>query len=185
MDKKIVFLMFLIILIVAAITIFFIVKNNQANNAIQNFSNINMSDEININQITNNIDDINDSIKRKGNMVLYIKVNNKILTVTLENNSSVDGLLKKLEEQDIIIDMEDYANFEKVGTLEFSLPRNDKQITTKAGDIILYQGNQFVIYYDTNSWNFTKLGHIENITQEELKEILGVGDVTVTLTLKQ
>lgn len=81
--------------------------------------------------------------------------------------------------------MSDYANFEKVGPLGFSLPRNDKSITTTPGDIILYQGNQITIYYDTNSWNFTKLGKIENVTQEELKEILGNGDVTVTFSLNK
>ena len=81
--------------------------------------------------------------------------------------------------------MSDYANFEKVGSLGFSLPRNDKDITTMPGDIILYQGNQITIYYDTNTWNFTKLGKIENITQKELKEILGDGDVTVTFSLNK
>ena len=81
--------------------------------------------------------------------------------------------------------MSDYANFEKVGPLGFSLPRNDKSITTTPGDIILYQGNQITIYYDTNTWNFTKLGKIEDVTQKELKEILGNGDVTVTFSLNK
>ena len=93
-------------------------------------------------------------------MKLYIKINNKILTATLEDNSSVDTLLEKLKQGDIIIEMSDYANFEKVGPLGFSLPRNDKSITTTPGDIILYQGNQITIYYNTNTWNFTKLGKI-------------------------
>ena len=75
--------------------------------------------------------------------------------------------------------------FEKVGSLGFNLTRNDQQITTEAGDIILYQGNQFVIYYDTNSWNFTKLGYIDNINQEGLKQILGRGNVTVVLSLER
>lgn len=112
----------------------------------------------------NNNNEINNTVERNETMKLYIKVNNKILTATLENNSSVDELLEKLEIEDITINMEDYANFEKVGSLGFNLTRNDKQITTEAGDLILYQGNQFVIYYDTNSWNFTKLGHIDNMT---------------------
>ena len=66
----------------------------------------------------------------------------------------------------------------------FSLPRNDTQITATPGDLILYQGNQFTIYYDENSWNFTKLGHVENMTQEELKSLLGDGDVQIILSLK-
>ena len=79
--------------------------------------------------------------------------------------------------------MHDYSNFEKVGSLPEELPRNDEQITTESGDLILYQGNQFVIYYDTNSWNFTRLGKIKDVTQEELKTILGTGNVTAVLSL--
>ena len=126
-----------------------------------------------------------DNMQMEENMKLYIKIDNKILTVALENNSSVNELVEKLKQEDITIEMSDYANFEKVGSLGFSLPRNDKDITTMPGDIILYQGNQITIYYDTNTWNFTKLGKIENITQKELKEILGNGDVTVTFSLNK
>jgi hypothetical protein len=79
--------------------------------------------------------------------------------------------------------MRDYGSMEKVGSLVTDLPRNDQQITTEAGDIILYQGNAFVIYYAPNSWNFTRLGKIENVTSEKLKEILGYGNVTITLSL--
>ena len=73
---------------------------------------------------------------------------------------------------------------EKVGTLGISLPRNDRQTTTGLGDLILYQGHNFVIYYDTNSWNFTRLGKIDNVSQTELKAALGEGDVRVTLSLE-
>ena len=65
----------------------------------------------------------------------------------------------------------------------FSLPTNDKNITTEAGDLILYQGNQITLYYDTNSWNFTKLGKVQNVSQNELKEILGSGNVELTFSL--
>ena len=81
------------------------------------------------------------------------------------------------------MEMEDYSNFEKVGDLPQSLPTNDEQIDTDAGDLILYQGNRFVIYYDKNSWDFTRLGHVEGISKSELQELLGDGDVTVTLRL--
>ena len=92
--------------------------------------------------------------------------------------------IELLKQDDRTIDMSDYSNFEKVGELPESLPTNDEQIDSDFGDLILYLGHCFVIYYDKNSCNFTKLGHIDNITQEELKAILGEGDVTVTLTLK-
>ena len=79
--------------------------------------------------------------------------------------------------------MSDYGNFEKVGNLPQSLPKNDEKITTVPGDIILYQGNKITIYYAENTWDFTKLGHINNITQEELKTLLGDGAVTVSLSI--
>lgn len=120
----------------------------------------------------------------KSDDKIYLTINETKISAILENNSSAKALKEKLAEKDIIIDAHDYGNFEKVGSLGFSLTTNDTQITTQAGDLILYQGNSFVLYYDENSWNFTKLGHVENITQSELKSLLGDGDVKITLSLK-
>ena len=114
---------------------------------------------------------------------MYIKVNNKILDVELEDNSATKELKEKIQNGDIIVHAKEYGGFEKVGDFEFSLPREDKNITTSAGDIILYQGNQISLFYNSNSWNYTRLGKIKDITSEELKNILGNGDVTITLTL--
>lgn len=116
--------------------------------------------------------------------VMKITVGNTTITATLADNSSAVALKELLMEGPLTINMSDYGNMEKVGPIGTSLPQNNEQITTGAGDIILYQGNSLVIYYDTNSWNFTRLGKIGEVTQEELKAILGEGDVTVTLTLE-
>lgn len=110
-------------------------------------------------------------------------INDNALTATLENNSSTRELLNRLAKSDITIEMSDYGNMEKVGLLDFNLPRNDENISTNAGDLILYQGNSFVIYYDQNTWNLTRLGKIDNISQNELKRILGEGDITVVISL--
>lgn len=182
MNKTIIFLILNFVAIVTVLSIVFIIDNYENDNTTQNFV---INEESNVDQPTNHKNVIDNTIKRKDNIELYIKVNNRILTTTLENNSSVDALVEELEKQDITINMEDYANFEKVGSLGFSLTKNDKQITTEPGDIILYQGNQLAIYYDINSWNFTKIGHIDNINQKELKQILGKGNVTVTLSLER
>lgn len=74
-----------------------------------------------------------------------------------------------------------------MGSLGFSLPRNDRQTTTSPGDLILYQGNSFVIYYDTNSWNFTRLGKVDGVSsRNEMLDLLGgKGEVTVTLSLAE
>ena len=105
------------------------------------------------------------------------------LTATLVDNSSATAFYQLLKKGPLTVDMHDYGSFEKVGPLGTSLPRNDTQITTTAGDIILYQGNQITIYYDTNSWNFTRLGKVDGVTQAELKKILGKGDVTAVFEI--
>ena len=111
------------------------------------------------------------------------------LTARLADNSSAMAFYELLQKGPVTIKMHDYGNFEKVGPLGTTLPRNDTQITTTAGDIILYQGNQITIYYDTNSWNFTRLGKVVStgstttITQAELKKILGKGDVTAVFNI--
>lgn len=114
---------------------------------------------------------------------MHIKVGDTTLTVALVDNSSVDALVNALSEAPITINMRDYGNMEKVGSLGRDFPRNDEPITTEAGDVILFQGSALVIYYAPNSWTFTRLGKIENITQEKLKNVLGDGNVTVTLSL--
>ena len=114
---------------------------------------------------------------------MKITIGNTVLTATLADNSSVTALKELLSKGPLTIDMSDYGNMEKVGPIGTSLPRNDTQITTGAGDIILYQGNSLVIYYDRNSWNFTRIGKIDGVSQTELKNILGSGNVTVTFSL--
>ena len=108
---------------------------------------------------------------------------NHKLTATLADNSSATAFYELLKKGPLTVDMHDYGSFEKVGSLGTSLPRNDSQITTEAGDIILYQGNQITIYYDTNSWNFTRLGKVDGVTQAELKKILGKGNVTAVFDI--
>lgn len=119
-----------------------------------------------------------------GTTMLNITVNGTTLTAQLADNSSAQALRELLASGPRTIQMSDYGSMEKVGPLGQSLPTNNEQIDTTAGDIILYQGNQIVIYYDTNSWNFTRLGRITDVTAQELREILGSGDVSATFSLK-
>lgn len=115
--------------------------------------------------------------------MIHIQVGDTLLTAELCENSSADALKEMLAQGSLTIEMSDYGNFEKVGPIGATLPRNDEQITTEPGDIILYQGNSITIYYDTNSWNFTRLGKIIGMTGEELREVLGTGDVEVIFSL--
>ena len=115
--------------------------------------------------------------------VLYIEAGERIFRVELEENSSVDALAGLLGDEELELPLREYGGFEKVGPLPFSLPRNDEDITTKPGDIILYQGNQLTIQYGQNSWSYTRLGRITDVTEKELREALGRGDVTVHIWL--
>ena len=117
-------------------------------------------------------------------MKLKIHVNDTTFTATLADNSSAEAFVEFLSQGDLTLDMRDYGNFEKVADLPRSFPRNDTQINTDAGDIILYQGKSITIYYDKNSWNFTRLGKIDNVNKNRLKQILGDGNATVTFSVK-
>ena len=112
---------------------------------------------------------------------MKITVNGYKLTSTMVNNSSAQALKELLTAGPITINMRDYGNMEKVGGFGRNLPTNDERITTEPGDLILYQGNQFVIYYAPNTWSFTRLGKINGVSREELINILGEGNVTVIL----
>lgn len=114
---------------------------------------------------------------------MKLTIGETVLTAAPADNSSVKALEEKLQDGPITIQMEDYARMEKVGNLPFRLPTNDQSITTQAGDLILYLGTSFVIDYAPNSRRFTRLGRIVGGTAQELKKILGRGNVTVTLSL--
>ncbi len=117
-------------------------------------------------------------------MKMKIQVGDTDFTATLAENSSVDALRELMADGPLTLTMSDYANMEKGADLGVTLPQNNEQMNTQAGDIILYQGRTFVIYYDTNSWSLTPIGKIDNVDEESLKAALGDGDVTVTLSLE-
>ena len=125
----------------------------------------------------------NPSNRKEMNTIRLTIKGGKTFTATLADNSSAEALIALLSQGDVTVEMEDYGNMEKVGPLGTSLPRNDRQTSTGPGDIILYLGKYLVIYYSTNSWNFTRIGKIDNTDGAQLKSALGNGDVTVTLSL--
>ena len=102
--------------------------------------------------------------------------------VTWEDNASVEEL-KKLAASGLTIKMSKYGGFEQVGSIGHSITSADKQTKTAPGDIVLYSGNQLVVFYGSNSWAYTRLGKI-NLSKSELKELLGKKDVTVTLSVE-
>ena len=115
-------------------------------------------------------------------MNMKIQVGDAVFSATLEENEAVASFVEMMRENPVSIQMSDYSGFEKVGSLGTSLPASNSQTTTHAGDIVLYNENQIVIFYGSNSWSYTRLGHVDDLTGWE--EALGSGDVTVTFSLE-
>lgn len=114
-------------------------------------------------------------------MKMQVQAGDRTFSATLENNAATEALAELMKAAPIEIQMRDYSGFEKVGPLGTSLPADDRQTTTRVGDIVLYTGNQIVLFYGSNSWSYTRLGRIDDLTGWE--EALGSGDVTVRFSL--
>ena len=116
---------------------------------------------------------------------MYITIGNQTLPVTLVKNNATEALMAALAANPITYEADDYGGFEKVGALGISLPTNNQQLTTQAGDVILYSGNQIVLFYGSNSWSYTRLGRIEYESLEQLKSFLKAGQGRVSVTLSE
>lgn len=128
----------------------------------------------------------NDEIKAQtttSEMKLYITIDGKTLPVILVENEATRTLVAALQESPITYEADDYGGFEKVGALGRSLPTSNQQITTEAGDVILYSGNQIVLFYGSNTWSYTRLGRIQYTTLDELKSFLKAGQGRISVTL--
>ena len=172
MNKKLI-LYIIIGLIILTLIIFLILNNKKNNNELETNQNYNNTEQEQSAKI----------VKEEKIDMIKIKVNNNVLEVKLENNEATKSLVERLKNGDITVNANEYGGFEKVGDLGFSLPRNDTNINTSAGDIVLYQGNKISLFYNSSSWSYTKLGKVQNISSKELKNIIGSGDVTLVLSL--
>ena len=114
---------------------------------------------------------------------LLLSIDGVQVEVDCEENESVAALREWVAGNPLTIQMSMYGGFEQVGPLGTNLPRQDVQTHTNYGDIVLYSGNQIVIFHGSNSWAYTRLGHIPDLSQAALKEMLGQHDVTITLAL--
>lgn len=106
------------------------------------------------------------------------------MTATLADNNATRELMELMEKGSVTIQMSDYGGFEKVGALPQTFTTSNSQITTEPGDIMLYQGNNMVIFYGSNTWSYTRLGKIDGATVSNLKQFLGSGSISLTLSLE-
>ena len=125
-----------------------------------------------------------DTQQPKEEPTLTLIINSIPVTAQWEENESVAALTELVKNEPLTIQMSMYGGFEQVGPIGQSLPRDDQQTTTQAGDIVLYSGNQIVVFYGSNSWAYTRLGHITDKTPQELKELLGNGDIAIKISME-
>ena len=145
---------------------------------------INASNHSNRNSLIENwLPTQNFQTSRDMTQKLYLTIGGVTKTATMVSNSSTEALVAQLQQGDITYEAHDYGDFEKVGDMGHSFPQNNEQITTQPGDLILYQGSSLCIYYDTNSWNFTRIGRLDNMTQADIKTWVNAGGDNVSVTL--
>ncbi len=149
---------------------------DEASPASANDADSSNTQQVNVPQPDTNSDTEENMVKK-----MTLQIGNSSFTATLENNPAVDAFVEMMNDSSVIIQMNDYSGFEKVGSLGTNLPADDKQTTTHAGDIVLYNENQIVIFYGSNSWSYTRLGKIDDLSGWE--DALGSGDITVTFSL--
>ena len=113
---------------------------------------------------------------------MTMTINGEEVEVAWEDNGSVKALAELAADSPLTIDASMYGGFEQVGPLGQTLPHRDTQTTTNPGDIVLYAGSQLVVFYGSNRWAYTRLGHITDQSDAQLQTLLGKGDVVITLT---
>ena len=114
---------------------------------------------------------------------VVLTVGDRSVSATLADNAATRALVAQLSASPVTVSLDDYGGFEKVGPLPQSLPTSNSQITTVPGDIMLYQGSNIVVFYGTNSWSYTPLGRIDGATADSVRQFLGSGSVTMTISL--
>ena len=115
-------------------------------------------------------------------MKLYF--NDTEIPVIWEDNQTVQELMEEAGKGDIVVQMSMYSDNEQVGSLEKSYTKNDEQITTYSGDIVLYSGDKIVVFYGSNSWAYTRLGKM-NIPESDVTELLSNGDITLKIAIEK
>ena len=129
-------------------------------------------------------DDSNEAVAQTTmTQKMYITIDGVSQPVTLYNNAATQALVAKLQSGSVTLTLNSSGGFEIWGALGFSLPTSDEQITARPGDVILYSGSNICLFYGSNSWSYTRLGHIDNLSENELRTFLKAGESNISVTL--
>ena len=114
---------------------------------------------------------------------MYITIDGRTESVTLADNSATQALVGKLQKTPVTVTLSSNGGFEICGALGFSLPTSNEPIDAQPGDVILYNGSNICLFYGSNSWSYTRLGHIDGLTEEELRTFLHAGESNIKVML--
>ena len=114
---------------------------------------------------------------------MYITIDGVTLPATLEDNGATQALVTRLQAAPVTVTLNSSGGFEIWGALGFSLPTSNTQVNAQPGDIVLYNGSNICMFYGTNSWSYTRLGHIQYNLQTELEAFLKAGQSNISVTL--
>ena len=114
---------------------------------------------------------------------MYLTIGGVTKSATLVDNSATQELLTKLQSAPVTVTLNSSGGFEIWGALGFSLPTSNEQVNAQPGDIVLYNGSNICMFYGTNSWSYTRLGHIDSLSESELRTFLHAGESNINVTL--
>ena len=114
---------------------------------------------------------------------LYITIDGMTKTATMVDNAATQELVTRLQQAPVTVTLNSSGGFEIWGALGFSLPTSNEQVNAQPGDIVLYNGSNICMFYGTNSWSYTRLGHIDGLSESELRTFLHAGENNINVTL--
>ena len=115
--------------------------------------------------------------------MLLLTIDGTAVDVQWENNTAVTELYA-LAQNAITVNTSAYGGFEQVGSLPQNFSHSEVQMTAQPGDVVLYSGNQLAVFFGSNSWSYTKLGHINGLSADELTVLLDKEQTVIELQLK-
>lgn len=127
--------------------------------------------------------DNNDVMAQTMDQKMNITIDGVTKSVTLVDNAAARALVVRLQESPVTVTLNSSGGFEIWGALGFSLPTSNEQITAQPGDVILYNGSNICLFYGSNSWSYTRLGHIDGLTADELRTFLHGGESNIKVML--
>ena len=114
---------------------------------------------------------------------IYVTIDGQTQSMTLADTQAAQELVARLQNGPLTISLNTNDDFEIWGPLGFSLTTSNRQMTAQAGDVVLYSGSNICLFADTNSWSYTPLGHFDNITGNDLRTFLKIGESNISVTL--